>query len=60
MSVASISDAITCLLENSELRSALIERGLRRSACFSTAAFAAKILDVYQSLLSSTPNRAAS
>jgi glycosyltransferase involved in cell wall biosynthesis len=47
MSVASISDAITCLLENSELRSALIERGLRRSACFSTAAFAAKILDVY-------------
>jgi glycosyltransferase involved in cell wall biosynthesis len=60
MSVTSIADAITCLLENSEFRSTVIERGLRRSACFSTAAFAAKILDVYQSLLSSTPNRASS
>lgn len=51
LSVDSIADAITRLIESLELRSALIERGLRRSACFSTATFAAKVLDVYRALV---------
>lgn len=51
LSVESIADAITHLLENPEFRSALVERGLRRSADFSTGAFAAKVLDVYTSLV---------
>jgi glycosyltransferase involved in cell wall biosynthesis len=55
LSVDSIAEAITRLVESPELRSALIERGLRRSACFSTVAFAAKVLDVYRSLSGSAP-----
>ena len=49
MSVDSIAKAMTGVLENAGLRRELVERGLQRSACFSTARFAAKILDVYKS-----------
>jgi glycosyltransferase involved in cell wall biosynthesis len=50
MSVDSIADAIVRVLESAELRSQLIERGLRRSASFTTESFVGKILDVYRSL----------
>jgi glycosyltransferase involved in cell wall biosynthesis len=50
MSVDSIADAITRLLENPDVRRQVMERGLRRSAFFSTAAFTDKVLDVYKSL----------
>ncbi|HKT50340.1 MAG TPA: glycosyltransferase family 1 protein [Candidatus Angelobacter sp.] len=51
LSVDAITAAITRVLENSDLRRDLIARGLRRSTCFSTAAFAAKVLDAYRSLV---------
>jgi len=60
LSVDSIADAITRLIESPELRSDLIESGLRRSACFSTVAFAAKVLDVYRLLSTSTAKRVSS
>jgi len=50
LSVDSIENAMAQILESSELRSQLIERGLRRSTCFSTTAFAEKVLAVYKSL----------
>lgn len=50
-SVDSISGAITRVLETPDLSRDLISRGLRRSVCFSTAAFVAKVLDVYRSLV---------
>jgi glycosyltransferase involved in cell wall biosynthesis len=50
MSVDSIARAMARVLEDAGLRGELVERGLQRSACFSTARFAAKILDVYKSL----------
>ena len=56
LSVGSITAAIASVLENSDLRCDLIAHGLRRSACFSTAAFAAKVLDVYRSLSGKPPN----
>lgn len=55
LSVDSIADGITRLVESPDLRSALIARGLRRSACFSTASFAEKVLDVYRLLSNSAP-----
>ena len=51
LSVDSITNAMAQILESSELRSRLIERGLRRSTCFSTSAFADKVLSVYKSLI---------
>jgi glycosyltransferase involved in cell wall biosynthesis len=50
LSVDSIAEAMKRVLEDASLRRELIERGLQRSACFSTARFTAKILDVYKSL----------
>jgi glycosyltransferase involved in cell wall biosynthesis len=50
LSVDSIAEAMTRVLENAALRRELIERGLQRSACFSTARFAATILRVYGTL----------
>jgi glycosyltransferase involved in cell wall biosynthesis len=47
--VDSIAQEMARVLEDAGLRRGLIERGLQRSACFSTAHFAAKILDVYKS-----------
>jgi glycosyltransferase involved in cell wall biosynthesis len=51
MSVDSIADAITRVLENPDLRRQLVERGLRRSGFFSTASFSGRILEVYRSLV---------
>jgi glycosyltransferase involved in cell wall biosynthesis len=51
LSVDSIADGIGQVMEQPQLRSQLIERGLRRSAWFSTQSFARKILDVYESVL---------
>lgn len=51
MSVDSIAQGMTQILENDGLRRELIVRGLRRSSAFSTRKFAGKILDVYRSLL---------
>ncbi|HEX5433545.1 MAG TPA: glycosyltransferase family 1 protein [Candidatus Angelobacter sp.] len=48
MSVDSLAAAMRQILEDEGLRRELIERGLRRSAVFSTRGFAAKILDVYR------------
>jgi glycosyltransferase involved in cell wall biosynthesis len=50
LNVNSIAEGILHLLENPGLQHELVERGLRRSACFSTAGFAAKILEVYRSV----------
>lgn len=50
VSVDSIAEAMRRILDDADLRHELIERGLHRSACFSTARFTAKILDVYKSL----------
>ena len=50
LSVESIAEAMTRVLEDAAVRRELVERGLERSACFSTARFAAKILDVYKSI----------
>jgi len=49
-SVDSIAEAMTRVFEDAALRRELVERGLQRSACFSAARFAEKILDVYNSL----------
>jgi glycosyltransferase involved in cell wall biosynthesis len=49
-SVDSIANGILRVLEDRGLQRELVERGLRRSACFSTAAFAGKILEVYRSV----------
>jgi glycosyltransferase involved in cell wall biosynthesis len=49
--VDSIAEAMRRILDDADLRHELIERGLQRSACFSTRSFSAKILDVYRSLL---------
>lgn len=51
LSVDCIANAIRRVLEEPQLRDQLIERGLRRSASFSTSAFAGKILDVYKSMV---------
>ena len=51
MSVDSIAQAMTRVLNDAELRRELIERGLQRSAGFTTAHFAAKVLDVYKSVV---------
>lgn len=48
--VDAIAEGIRGVLERPELKSQLIERGLRRSASFSTQSFAGKILEVYRSL----------
>jgi len=50
LSVDSIANAMAQILESPDVRGQLIERGLRRSTCFSTAAFAGKVLEVYKSL----------
>ncbi len=50
-SVDSIADAIVAVLNNGALRRGLIERGLRRSASFSTKSFAETILRVYESVI---------
>lgn len=50
LSVDSIAGAIRRILDNQDVRSQLIERGLRRSALFSTQSFAGKVLDVYRAL----------
>lgn len=50
MSVDSIADAIRRVLDDQDLRSRLIERGLRRSAFFRAQSFAGKILDVYRAM----------
>lgn len=50
LSVESIAAAMAQILEDDGLRRDLIDRGLRRSAEFSTQKFAGKILDVYRSL----------
>ncbi|MGE5324903.1 MAG: glycosyltransferase family 4 protein, partial [Actinomycetota bacterium] len=49
MSVDSIAHAMTQVLEDEGLCGQLIDRGLRRSAAFSTTEFAGTILDVYGS-----------
>lgn len=51
MSVDSIAETIARVLENPDLKKQLMERGLRRSASFSTESFAGKILEVYRSLV---------
>jgi glycosyltransferase involved in cell wall biosynthesis len=50
LSADSIAEAMRRVLDDVGLRRELVQRGLQRSACFSTARFTAKILDVYKSL----------
>jgi glycosyltransferase involved in cell wall biosynthesis len=47
-----IAEAITRVLSDAALRSELIQRGLLRSSCFSTASFTARILEAYEAAAS--------
>src|SRR5947209_10562403 len=50
MNVLSIADAMQKVLGNAKLQQQLVKRGLRRAAEFSVQKFAAKLLEVYESL----------